>query len=433
MYFQKEIETLSSPQLKKLQEERLINLVDFCYKKQPFYKESMDKINLKPKDIKGIEDIKKLPFTTKTHLRDHYPFGLLTMPVNQLAEIHASSGTTGKPTVVAYAQEDLQVWSDVMSRAMVCAGAKPGDLVHNGYGYGLFTGGLGVHYGSLNGKFPVIPVSSGATKRQLMLIQDFEPKILTCTPSYTLFLAEEAKALGIDPKTLSIKIGILGAEPWSDSMRQEIENTWGFKAMDIYGLSEIIGPGVAIECCGQDGLHFAADHFYPEIIDPATGEEVPAGQDGELVITTLTKKAMPLLRYRTRDIVSINYEPCSHCGRTLPRISKVKGRTDDMLIIRGVNVFPSQIESVLLMVEGVEPHYYIEVDRVGSLDQITVVVEINEAIFSDEIKALEAMEKKLRREIESVLNIRVQIKLVEPKSITRSEGKANRVIDKRKA
>lgn len=433
MYFQKELETLPLPELKKLQGERLAKLAAYCYEKQPFYRSRMDEMKVKPQQIKGIEDIKKLPFTTKTDLRDNYPFGLLAVPVNQLAEIHASSGTTGKPTVVAYAQKDLQVWSDVMSRAMVCAGAIPGDLVHNGYGYGLFTGGLGVHYGSLNGKFPIVPVSSGATKRQIMLIQDFRPRVITCTPSYSLFLAEEAKEMGIDPKSLSLEIGIFGAEPWTESMRQEIEAVWDIKAMDIYGLSEIIGPGVAMECSGQDGLHIFADHFFPEVINPATGEEVLPGEDGELVITTLTKEALPLLRYRTRDIVSINYEPCPHCGRTLPRISKVKGRTDDMLIIRGVNVFPSQIEEVLLRVEGVEPHYMIEVDRVGSLDQMTVIVEVNEAIFSDEIKALEALERKIRREIESILNIRVQVRLVEPKSITRSEGKAKRVTDRRMA
>lgn len=431
MYFQKEFETMPLDKLEKLQSERLVHLVQRAYEKQKLYKEKFDKIGLKPSDIKSIKDIKKLPFTNKDDLRDSYPFKLLAVPLKEVAEIHASSGTTGKPTVVAYTKNDLQIWSDVMSRAITCAGGKPGDIVHNGYGYGLFTGGLGVHYGSLNGSFPIVPVSAGGTKRQIMLIQDFKPRILTCTPSYSLFMAEEAKEMGVDPKSLSLEIGIFGAEPWTENMRREIEAAWGLKAIDIYGLSEIIGPGVAIECHGQDGLHLSADHFFPEVINPETGEEVKPGQNGELVITTLTKEALPLVRYRTKDIVSINYEICPHCGRTMPRISKVKGRTDDMLIIRGVNVFPSQIEEVLLRVEGVAPHYIIEVDRVGSLDQITVIVEVNETIFSDEIKIMETMEHKIQKEIESVLNLSVGIKLVEPKTITRSEGKAKRVIDKR--
>ncbi|HCL55978.1 MAG TPA: phenylacetate--CoA ligase [Spirochaetia bacterium] len=431
MYYEKELETMPLDQLEALQTERLKKLASYCYERQPFYKKKFDELKVKPSDILSIKDIKKLPFTTKTDLRDNYPFNLLAVPKNSLAEIHASSGTTGKPTVVAYTTHDIKVWSTVMARAIVCAGGKPGDLVHNGYGYGLFTGGLGVHYGSLEGKFPITPVSSGGTKRQIMLIQDFQPRIITCTPSYSLYMAEEAKEMGIDPQSLSIEIGIFGAEPWTENMRKEIEAIWGIKALDIYGLSEIIGPGVAQECAGQDGLHIFADHFYPEIINPETGEEVKPGENGELVITTLTKEALPLIRYRTRDIVSMNYETCPHCGRTLPRISKVKGRTDDMLIIKGVNVFPSQIEEVLLKVEGVEPHYFIEVERLGSLDQMTVVVEVNEAIFSDEIKALEALEHKIKKEIESVLNIGVEVKLVEPKTIARSEGKAKRVVDKR--
>jgi phenylacetate-CoA ligase len=418
-------------QLAELQSERLRKLARYSYDRQPFYRKQMDALGVNPDSIRSIEDIAKLPFTKKDDLRDNYPFGLLAVPLNEVAEIHASSGTTGKPTVVAYTKNDIQLWSEVMARAIVCAGGNPGDIVHNGYGYGLFTGGLGVHYGSLEGKFPVVPVSSGGTKRQLMLIQDFKPRVITCTPSYSLFMAEEAKEMGMDPKDFSLEIGIFGAEPWTEGMRKEIEAIWGLKAMDIYGLSEIIGPGVAQECPGQNGLHIFADHFYPEIVDPQTGNPVAPGQDGELVITTLTKEALPLLRYRTRDIVSMDVEVCPHCGRTLPRISKVKGRTDDMLIIRGVNVFPSQIEEVLLRVEGVEPHYRIEVDRVGSLDQMTVIVEVNETIFSDEIKALEALESRIRKEIESILNVRVQVKLVEPKTVERSMGKAVRVIDRR--
>lgn len=432
MYFQKELETMPLDKLEALQSSRLVKMVERCYEKQKLYQNKFNKLGIKPKDIQSIKDIKKLPFTYKDDLRDNYPFNLLAVPLKELAEIHASSGTTGKPTVVAYTKNDLQIWSDVMSRAITCAGGKAGDIVHNSYGYGLFTGGLGFHYGSLNGKFPIVPVSAGGTKRQLMLIQDFKPRIITCTPSYSLYMAEEAKEMGIDPKKLSLEIGIFGGEPWTDNMRKEIETVWGIKAIDIYGLSEIIGPGVAVECHGQDGLHVSADHFFPEVINPETGEEVKPGQNGELVITTLTKEALPLIRYRTKDIVSINYEPCPHCGRTLPRISKVKGRTDDMLIIRGVNVFPSQIEEVLLKIEGVEPHYLLEVDRIGSLDQITVIVEINEEIFSDEIKIMEELEHKICKEIESVLNLSVTLKLVEPKTIPRSEGKAKRVIDKRK-
>lgn len=432
MYYQKEMETMPLDELKKVQGERLQKLAVYCYERQSLYKEKFDEMGIKPEDINSIDDIDKLPFTVKDDLRENYPFKLLAVPLNEVAEIHASSGTTGKPTVVAYTKNDIQLWSEVMARAIVCAGGEPGDIVHNGYGYGLFTGGLGVHYGSLEGKFPVVPVSSGGTKRQLMLMQDFKPRVMTCTPSYSLFMAEEAKEMGIDPKKLPVEIGIFGAEPWTESMRKEIEAVWGIKAMDIYGLSEIIGPGVAQECVGQDGLHIFSDHFYPEVIDPQTGKAVAPGEDGELVITTLTKEALPLLRYRTRDIVSMNIEKCPHCGRTLPRISKVKGRTDDMLIIRGVNVFPSQIEEVLLKIEGVEPHYLMEVEKIGSLDQITVIVEINENIFSDEIKVLEALEATIRKEIESVLNIRVNVKLVEPKTVERSLGKAVRVVDKRK-
>jgi phenylacetate-CoA ligase len=324
MYYHPDIETMPRDQLAELQSERLRKLARYSYDRQPFYRKQMDALGVNPDSIRSIEDIAKLPFTKKDDLRDNYPFGLLAVPLNEVAEIHASSGTTGKPTVVAYTKNDIQLWSEVMARAIVCAGGNPGDIVHNGYGYGLFTGGLGVHYGSLEGKFPVVPVSSGGTKRQLMLIQDFKPRVITCTPSYSLFMAEEAKEMGMDPKDFSLEIGIFGAEPWTEGMRKEIEAIWGLKAMDIYGLSEIIGPGVAQECPGQNGLHIFADHFYPEIVDPQTGNPVAPGQDGELVITTLTKEALPLLRYRTRDIVSMDVEVCPHCGRTLPRISKVK-------------------------------------------------------------------------------------------------------------
>jgi phenylacetate-CoA ligase len=347
-------------------------------------------------------------------------------------EIHASSGTTGNPTVVAYTRNDIALWSEVMARTLAAAGATKDDIVQNAYGYGLFTGGLGVHYGALELGAAVVPVSAGGTKRQLKLMEDFGSTVITCTPSYSVFMAEEAIELGIDPTKFKLRVGIYGAEPWTHNMRKEIEARWNLKAVDIYGLSEIIGPGVAIECHeGQDGLHLFSDHFYPEIIEPGGEKAVAPGESGELVITTLTKEGLPLIRYRTGDIVTMIEGECPHCGRTSPRISKVKGRTDDMLIIRGINVFPSQIESVLLEIEEAEPHYLLVVDRVGSLDQLEVQVEVSEKIFSDEIKELENLRKKIQREVESTLNIVVKVKLVEPRSIERSMGKSVRVVDNR--
>jgi phenylacetate-CoA ligase len=364
-------------------------------------------------------------------MRDYYPYGLFCLPQNKLQEIHVSSGTTGNPTLVGYSKNDLKLWGQVMARSLCCAGAVPGDTIQIAYGYGLFTGGLGMHYGSLELGLTVIPASSGQTKRQLKLMNDFKPRVIACTPSYVLYMLDEARELGLDPRKSSWEIGIFGAEPWSDSMRQEIEKGWNILATDVYGLSEIIGPGVAQECAYKDGLHIFSDVFYPEIIDPKTGQEVKPGESGELVITTLTKEGIPLLRYRTRDIVSLSYEKC-RCGRTSPRISKIKGRTDDMIIIRGINVFPSQIEHVLVSIEGVKPHYQIVVDRkAGGLDEMEILVEVEEQFFSDEIKKLQAFEQKVRHEIESLLGVGAKIKLVEPKTIERSEGKAKRVIDRR--
>ncbi len=432
MIWQKEIECMESGALKELQSARLRPLAQRVYENVPFYTTAFDRHGVVPSDISTIEDIHKFPFTRKADLRDNYPFKLFAVPMSEILEIHASSGTTGNPTVVAYTRSDIALWSEVMARTLAAAGATKNDIVQNAYGYGLFTGGLGVHYGALELGAAVVPVSSGGTKRQLKLMKDFGSTVITCTPSYSVFMAEEAIEIGIDPTKFKLRVGIYGAEPWTHNMRKEIEARWDLKAIDIYGLSEIIGPGVAIECYeGQDGLHLFSDHFYPEIIEPGGEKAVAPGESGELAITTLTKEGLPLIRYRTGDIVTLTEGECPHCGRTSPRISKVKGRTDDMLIIRGINVFPSQIESVLLEIEEAEPHYLLVVDRVGSLDQLEVQVEVNERIFSDEIKGLEKLKKKIQREIESTLNIVVSVKLVEPRSIERSMGKSVRVVDNR--
>ncbi len=418
--------------LRELQLERLKAIAKYVYQKVPHYKRVFDERGLKPEDIRSLDDLDSIPFTYKNDLRDNYPFGMLAVPLSEVAEIHASSGTTGNPTVVAYTKNDIKLWSHVMARTIACAGGTPQDIVQNAYGYGLFTGGLGFHYGAMELGAAVVPTSSGQTKRQLKLIQDFGSTILTCTPSYTLHMAEEAVDSGMDPRKTSVRLGILGAEPWSEQMRREIEEKWDMVACDIYGLSEIIGPGVAVECPARDGLHLFSDHFLPEIIDPDTGKRVRDGEKGELVITTLTKEALPLLRFRTGDITSITHKPCAPCGRTMPRIGKIVGRTDDMLIIRGINVFPSQIESVLLSVEGAKPHYLIVVDRERGLDKLELQVEVSQRLFTDEVKGLEALRERITEEIESVLGVRVDVKLVEPQTIERSMGKAKRVIDKRR-
>ncbi len=431
-YFNKEMETAPESKLKQIQLGRLKKILDYVSRKTPFYKNLFEKNKINPDKISSLDDLKYFPFTVKNDLRDNYPFGMFAVPLSKVVEIHASSGTTGKLTVVGYTKNDIGIWSEVMARSLVCAGVGKEDIIQNAYGYGLFTGGLGVHYGAGEIGATVIPISAGGTKRQLMIMQDFKSTVLTCTPSYSLYMAEEAKELGIDPTKTTIRVGILGAEPWSEAMRKEIEKVWGMDALDIYGLSEIIGPGVAQECKGKCGLHIWADHFLPEIINPETGEILEEGKEGELVITTLTKEALPLIRYRTGDIVSITYEKCPACGRTAPRISKIKGRRDDMLIIRGVNVFPSQIETVLLNIPEVAPHYQLIITREKHLDKLQVNVEITEETFSDEVKKLEELEKKVEEEIESTLGLDVEVKLVEPKSIERSMGKAKRVIDKRK-
>lgn len=431
MIWNEKIETMPLEQLKNLQSERLVALARYVYDCCPWYKKKFDDVGVTPSDIKSIDDITKLPFTTKLDMRDSYPFGLFSRPRTDLVEIHVSSGTTGNPTLVGYTRDDISLWGEVMARSLCCAGAKPDDTIQIAYGYGLFTGGLGAHYGALEMGLTIIPTSSGQTKRQLKIMQDFQPRILACTPSYCLYMADDAREMGIDPRSASWKIGVFGAEPWSESMRAEIEQTWNMLATDIYGLSEIIGPGVSQECTYKDGLHLYSDVFYPEIINPDTGKPVAEGQDGELVITTLTKQGIPLIRYRTRDIVSMTNVPC-RCGRTNPRTSKIKGRTDDMIVVRGINVFPSQIEHVLLGIEGTHPHYQLVIDRQAhKLDSVEIMVEVDERIFSDEIKRMHALEQKIKKEIEAVLSIGVTVRLVEPKTIARSEGKAKRVIDKR--
>jgi len=431
MIWRQDVECAAPADLKELQSGYLKRLIPYIYQNCPVYKKKLDAAGVTPDRIKSIDDIKRLPFTTKEDMRDYYPFGLFSTGQDQIKEIHVSSGTTGNPTLVGYTKDDLKLWGDVMARVLGCAGAVPGDTIQIAYGYGLFTGGLGFHYGALEMGLRIIPTSSGQTARQLKLMQDFKPKIIACTPSYVLYMAEEAKDMGIDPAQGNWKIGIFGAEPWSNAMRQEIESIWNMLATDVYGLSEIIGPGVAQECHHKDGLHIFSDVFYPEVIDPKTGEEVPEGEDGELTITTLTKQGIPLIRYGTRDVVSIRHEKC-RCGRTSPRISKIKGRTDDMIVVRGINVFPSQIEHVLVGIEGTQPHYQIIVDRQAhKLDEVEVMVEVEQRFFSDEIKRLNEIREKIRKEIENVLSIGVKVTLVEPKTIERSMGKSKRIIDKR--
>lgn len=412
------------------QGKKLREMVERVYYNVPFYRKRMQEINVVPEDIKTVDDLKKLPFTTKQDLRDNYPYDLFAVPMSEVVRVHASSGTTGKPTVVGYTRKDIVTWSEVVARTLYCAGIARNDYIQVAYGYGLFTGGLGIHYGSEKVGATVIPISGGNTRKQIQLMQDFGSTALACTPSYTLYLAEALNELGVNPESLDLKVGILGAEPWTDSMRKMIEERLAIKAIDIYGLSEIIGPGVASECEFQDGLHINEDHFIPEIIDPKSLDVLSPGEKGELIFTTITKEGLPLLRYRTRDLTRLNYEKCE-CGRTLVRMEKCLGRSDDMLIIRGVNVFPSQIESVLLDMGETEPHYLLIVDRVNNLDVLEVWVEVEDQFFSDEIKQLEELTDKIRANLESTLGLRAKVKLVEPKTIERSEGKAKRVIDKR--
>jgi phenylacetate-CoA ligase len=423
-------ECMDRKELEKIQLKRLKLTVEKVYNRLPFYRRKLDEAGVKPDQIRSLEDLKRLPFTTKEELREGYPFGLFTAPLEKIVEVHISSGTTGKPVVDGYTSGDIKIWSEVMARALTSAGTTSRDVVHNAYGYGLFTGGIGIHYGAHKIGAKVIPISGGQTKRQVIMMKDFGSTILACTPSYALHIAEVAEEMGEDPLKLPIKAGILGAEFWSEHLRREIEEKLGILALDIYGLTEIMGPGVAQECEEKNGLHIYEDHFLPEIIDPETLEPLPPGKEGELVITTLTREGTSLLRYRTRDITSINFAPCG-CGRTIARISRIKGRTDDMLIIRGVNIFPSQIENVLMQIEETQPHYQLILERKRGLDELTVEVETTPEIFFDEVKKLEEVEAKIARGIEENLGLRVKVKLVEPRSIERSMGKAKRLIDKR--
>ncbi|MFP4477315.1 MAG: phenylacetate--CoA ligase family protein [Desulfatibacillaceae bacterium] len=432
MIYNMEFETLPREALSAIQLRRLQAVCERVYAMVPFYRKKFDEAGVRPGDIQSMGDLARLPFTIKQDLRDNYPFGMFSVPMDQVVRIHASSGTTGQPTVVGYTARDVGTWAELMARSLMAGGANRDDIIHNAYGYGLFTGGLGVHYGAERLGASVIPISGGNTRRQILIMKDFGPTILTCTPSYGLHLADVAADQGVDFSTLRFKSGIFGAEPWSEGMREEIERKLHLQALDIYGLSEIIGPGVAMECIeAKKGLHIFEDHFIPEIIDPATGEVKGPGETGELVFTTLTKEAFPIIRYRTRDITALNYEPCV-CGRTHVRMQKVSGRTDDMLIIRGVNVFPSQIESVLVEIPEVEPHYQLVVDREGTLDTLVVNVEVGEQAFSDEIKEMQNLENKISTHIKELLGVTARVRLVEPKGIARSEGKAVRVIDNRK-
>ncbi|MDR3344063.1 MAG: phenylacetate--CoA ligase [Oscillospiraceae bacterium] len=429
-YFTPEIETAPREKLRELQSERLRKMVRRCYNNVPFYKRKFDEIGLKPEDIQSIDDIVKLPFTVKQDLRDNYPYGMFAVGRDKLVRIHASSGTTGKQTVVGYTKEDLHAWAEGAARAIVAAGGSANDFIHVSYGYGLFTGGLGLHDGAELLGAIAIPVSSGNTKRQVQILQDFQSDILCCTPSYAMFIGETLREMGIKPDEIPLRAGIFGAEAWSENMRLEIEKALGIKAYDIYGLSEIAGPGVSYECSEQTGMHVCEDHFFPEIIDPETLKPLPDGEYGELVFTCIGKEALPLVRYRTRDISCLTRETCS-CGRTLVKMKKPRGRSDDMLIIRGVNVFPSQVEHVILEL-GMEPNYQIIVERENNLDAMTVCIEMSERMFSDEISGIAAAEKRIASAMLSTLGVGAKVRLLEPHALPRSEGKAVRVVDKRK-
>ncbi|MEQ8203181.1 MAG: phenylacetate--CoA ligase [Smithellaceae bacterium] len=434
MIYNEDYETLPREALEALQLKRLQQVVNRVYNSVDFYKKSFQKAGVTPDDLRTLDDLKRFPFVTKQDLRDNYPFGLFAVPMSNVVRLHASSGTTGRSTVVGYTKRDIDTWAELIARCLVAANLTKNDVIHNAYGYGLFTGALGVHYGAEKLGASIIPMSGGNTKRQIMILQDFGPTAICCTPSYAMNLAEQGQAMGIDMRSLKLRVGIFGAEPWSEEMRQTIEKAFDIKAMNIYGLSEIMGPGVAMECSeAREGMHIFEDHFLVETINPDTGEVLPPGESGELVFTTLTKEAVPLVRYRTRDISRLHTVPC-RCGRTSYRMDRVMGRSDDMLIIRGVNVFPSQIEAILVSIEGLEPHYQLIVDRVGNLDTLEVQVEVTESLFAnaDEVKVLQRLEKRISDNMKDYLGVTAKVKLVEPKTIQRSEGKASRVIDRRK-
>ncbi|MEM7130487.1 MAG: phenylacetate--CoA ligase [Chloroflexota bacterium] len=437
MIWNESIETMPRSDLETLQGERLSKLAAYVYERVPFYTDAFDKAGISPKSIQGVDDVAKLPFTRKTDLRDNYPFGLFAVPRNELIRIHASSGTTGKPTVVGYTQDDINVWSEVVARCFCLSGAQPGDVFQNAYGYGLFTGGLGMHYGAEKMRLAVVPISGGNTARQILLLQDFQTNIMACTPSYSLTLADALIDAGVDPEQLPVRSFILGAEPWTEEMRQEVESKLSVDAVNIYGLSEIIGPGVSNECVeAKDGMHLMEDHFLAEIINPESGQPVSDGEVGELTITTLTKLAIPLIRYRTGDLCSINREPCI-CGRTHARMSRVLGRADDMLIIRGVNVFPSQIEAALIGLEELSPHYRLVVTREDRLDNLEVQPEVTQA-FAESVTSLEGDEnarmlgQQVNKSLREALGLNTKVTLIAPGQAPRSEGgKIQRVDDRR--
>jgi phenylacetate-CoA ligase len=431
MIWNEKYECMEREELRQLQGERVKSMVKRVYETVPFYRRKLQEKGIEPGDINTIDDLKILPFTTKQDLRDNYPFGLFTLPQSDIVRLHASSGTTGKSTVVGYTHNDIQMWSEVVARSLTMAGVTKSDIIQIAYGYGLFTGGLGLHYGAEKVGASVIPISGGNTKKQLQLMEDFGSTVLACTPSYAAYLGEALGEEKIDRRNIKLKAGIFGAEPWTEGMRSQIEQLLGIKAYDIYGLSEIIGPGVSMECPCQKGMHIFEDHFIPEIINPDTCEVLPYGELGELVFTPATKEAMPLIRYRTRDLTRLHAEKCD-CGRTMVRMEKCVGRSDDMLIIRGVNVFPSQVEAVLLEMSETKPHYLLVVDRENNLDTVEIQVEIEEQFFSDEVKELENLRHRIKANISSALGISATIRLVEHGTIERSMGKAQRVVDKRK-
>ncbi len=424
-------EAMPRAEINKLQLARLQQTVRYVYDRVPFYRRSLQERGVAPADIRTLADVALLPFTSKLDFRDNYPFGLSCVPREQIVRVHSSSGTTGKPVIAPYTRRDIDNWAEIMARCFACVGVTPSDIVQVAYGYGLFTGGLGVHYGAERLGATVVPSSTGNTKRQLMLLQDLGATAVTCTPSYALILYETAREMGIDLAGTALRLGVFGAEPWSENMRRDIEEKLGITALNIYGLTEIIGPGVAVECPHKCGMHIWEDQFLAEIIDPATGEPLPYGQQGELVLTTLDKEAQPVLRFRTRDITSLIPDTC-HCGRTMVRVSRITGRSDDMIRVRGVSVFPSQVESVLLTVEGIEPQYLIIIDRQNSFasDELEIWVEVSEGVFSDEMSRMVGLQTRLQKELESVLGLKARVKLVEPRSIARSEGKARRVVDR---
>ena len=431
MIWNEPMECMPRKELRNIQSGRLKKVVERVYHNTAFYRKAMQTLGITPADIQSIDDIVKLPFTEKQHLRDYYPFGLMASNMSDIVRLHASSGTTGKPIVVGYTRNDINIWSEVVARCLTAYGVTKNDIVQVSYGYGLFTGGLGAHNGVETIGGTVIPMSSGNTQKQIQLMHDFGANALACTPSYALFLAETIRESDIPIEEFKLKTGVFGAEPWTENMRKELEEKLRIKAYDIYGLTEICGPGVGGECQCQQGTHLWEDHFFPEIIDPQTLQPVAEGRQGELVFTTLTKEGMPMIRYRTRDLTSLHYKPCP-CGRTAVRMNRILGRSDDMLIIRGVNVFPSQVESVILELPEFEPHFMIEVDRINNTDTFKVSVELRPAYYSDEMSRILALKKKITSYMQNVIGIQPDIKIVEPFSIQRSEGKAKRVVDKRK-